>query len=111
MRKQQAETLATNEMAAAGYTPGLAHATRDTGVKTWEVWGTDPDTKASVMIIFRDQWDQYLVDKAHASAIKRGQPLRRLRRYDRARATPGVIAPFRVAESLTIFSGYNKHYH
>jgi hypothetical protein len=46
MRKNTAEAVA-NEMAAQGYKPILAHATRNTGIKTWEVWGTDPDTLAA----------------------------------------------------------------
>lgn len=68
MRKNTAEAVA-NEMAAQGYKPILAHATRDTGIKTWEVWGTDPDTLASVMVATREEWDQHVSDKAHANAV------------------------------------------
>jgi hypothetical protein len=68
MRKNTAETVA-NEMAAQGYTPILAHVTRDTGVKTWEVWGTCPETHAAVMVATREEWDQYVADKAHANAV------------------------------------------
>jgi hypothetical protein len=68
MKKNTAEAVA-NEMAAQGYKPILAHATRDTGIKTWEVWGTDPDTLASVMVATREEWDQHVSDKAHANAV------------------------------------------
>lgn len=56
-------------MAAQGYNPILAHATRDTGIKTWEVWGTDPDRHSAVMVSTREEWDQYVSDKAHANAV------------------------------------------
>lgn len=68
MRKNTAEVVA-NEMAAQGYKPILAHATRDTGLKTWEVWGTDPNTLAAVMVATREEWDQYVADKAHTNAV------------------------------------------
>jgi len=68
MRKNTAEAVA-NEMAAQGYKPILAYATRDTGSKTWEVWGTDPDTLAAVMVATREEWDQHVADKAHANAV------------------------------------------